>query len=111
LGLKTERPGIQIDSSKEAETEVLGALFYPVRVPNDDPIFRVDNSRLSASYVTIDNSRTPDFPQQLVEIRGADQQVIHAEDTYPRPCFGGAKAALVPLVVAAPDGSAPVSSK
>ena len=107
LGLKTERPGTQIDSSKGAETEVLGAVFYPVRVPNDDPIFRVDNSRFSASYVTIDNGRTPDFPQQLLEIRGTDQEVIHAEDTYPRPCFGGAKAALVPLMVAAPAESSP----
>jgi hypothetical protein len=105
LGFKTEKPGIQIDSSKGAETEVLGGLFYPVRVPNDDPIFRVDNSQLSASYVTIDNSNTPDFPRQLLEIRGTDQQVIHPEDTYPRPCFGTAKAALVPLMVAAPADS------
>ncbi len=107
LGLKTERPGTQIDSSKGARTEVLGALFYPVRMPNDEPIFRVDNSSLSASYVTIDNGKTPDFPQQLLEIRGTEQHVLKPEDTYPRPCFGGAKAALVPLVVAAPADSPP----
>ncbi len=106
LGLKTEKPGIQVDSSKGAETEVLGALFYPVRVPNDDPIFRVDNSRLSASYVTIDNSKTPDFPQQLVEIRGTAQNAVHPTDCYPRPCFGNGTAAIVPLIVAAPSEDA-----
>jgi hypothetical protein len=111
LGMKTERPGIQLDSSKGAETEVLGALFYPVRAPNDDPAFRVDNSRLSASYITVDNSKTPDFPRQLLEIRGTDQQVIHPEDTYPRPCFGGARSALVPLMVAAPGDSPPAPVK
>jgi len=109
LGFKTERPGIQIESDKGAETEVLGAILYPVRPPNDDPAFKVDNSRFSASYITIDNTMTPDFPRQLLEIRGTDEQVIHPEDTYARPCFGGARAALVPLIVAAPadSGTAP----
>jgi hypothetical protein len=75
-------------------------------VPNDDPIFRVENSRLSASYVTIDNSKTPDFPQQLLEIRGTDQKAIHPTDCYPRPCFGNGTAAIMPLVVAAPSEDA-----
>ena len=102
LGFKTERPGVQLDSRNGAESEVLGAIFYPVKRPNDDPAFRAENAQLSASYITIDNGMTPDFPQQLLEIRGTRQQVIHPEDTYPRPCFGGAKAAMVPLIVAAP---------
>ena len=111
LGFKTERCGTQMDSSKGAETEVLGAIFYPVRAPNDEPAFRVDNARFSGSYVTIDNSLTPDFPRQLLEIRGTDEQVLHPEDTYPRPCFGNGRAAMVPLVVAAPADATAASSK
>ncbi len=76
-------------------------------MPNDDPIFRVEDSSLSASYVTIDNSLSPDFPRQVLEIRNGTEQVIHAADTYPRPCFGGGRAAMVPLVVAAPADSHP----
>jgi hypothetical protein len=37
--------------------------------------------------------------------------VIHPEDTYPRPCFGGARSALVPLMVAAPGDSPPAPVK
>jgi len=102
LGLKTERPGIIIDSSKGAETEVLGGLFYPVIKPTDDPMFRVDNSRFSASYITVDNSMSPDCPNQLLEIRDGRQLMIKKEDVPPRPSFGGATSALATLVVAAP---------
>ena len=108
LGLKTERPGTIIDSSKGAETEVLGGLFYPVIKPTDDPMFRVEDSRFSASYVTVDNNVSPDCPHQLLEIRNGQQQMISKEDVPPRPSFGGATAALATLMVAAPgDASTP----
>ena len=108
LGLKTERPGINIDSSKGAETEVLGGLLYPVTKPTPDPVFRVDNSRFSASYITVDNNYSPDCPNQLLEIRNGQQQMILKEDISPRPCYGGAKATLATLIVAAPN--APTAS-
>jgi len=107
LGLKTERPGILIDSRQGAQTEVLGGLFYPVGKPTDDPMFRVEDSRFSASYVTVIGNANPDCPNQLTEIRHGESQTLHKEDIHPRPCFGGALAALATLMVAAPADGAP----
>ena len=114
LGLKTERPGINIDSSNGAETEVLGGLFYPVIKPTEEPVFRVDNSKFSASYVTVDNNVSPDCPNQLLEIRDGKQQMVTKGEIPPRPCFGGATAAMATLMVAAPGdkaASAPANAK
>ena len=108
LGYKTERPGTLIESLHGAETEVLGGLFYPVIQPTDDPMFRVEDSRFSISYVTIANNAAADCPNHLLETRAGVTQALGRGDIPPRPCFGGASAAMAALMVAAPaDAPAP----
>jgi hypothetical protein len=103
LGLKTERPGTIVDSSNGAVTEIIGGLFHPVVKAGDDAILKVNNSRLSASYVTVASNVMPDFSTHLMETRGDQTQYLHQSDLYPRPAFAGARASLVPLMVASPE--------
>ena len=86
LGLKTELTGTNIDTENQGQTELIGALIYPVRpVPVDIPAFTISNSKASFSYVTSDYSGPAgDYNIQVSETNSGTTQDLPSTDLRPR---------------------------
>jgi len=87
LGFKTERPGIQIDTTNGA-TEVLGGELYAVRPAGDPPAFKLTDSQGSFSYVTTAYGNVVgDYENQITETRGGVTKTV-TRDNLPRLGLG-----------------------
>ncbi len=93
-GLKTEDPSVVIETRNGGKTELLGGFIYPTdNVPDDMPIFILDESEGSFSYVT--NAffgGQDDHRLHVVEIFGGERRELLRSDVVTRG--GGTKVAL-----------------
>jgi Pectate lyase superfamily protein len=92
LGLKTEKSGMVINTTKGGLTELLGALIYPAQtVPSTDVAFRSQDSQASYIYAESDYASTNGYATQVQEIRNGVTKAIKSSQAAPylMPLFIG----------------------
>jgi hypothetical protein len=81
LGFKTEYDSSKLFADGGAQTEILGALIYPVgKIPADRPIFKNTDSKMSLIYGT--SIYQKDHPTHILDIAGKDVKPIRPEELY-----------------------------
>lgn len=68
LGLKTEHPGVLIDTKNQGKTELLGGLCFANGTYKLDPMFRIDNASATFSFGETSLNGTP-FSTIVIETR------------------------------------------
>ena len=59
MGLKTEHPGVLIDTKNQGKTELLGGLCFANGTYKLDPMFRIDNASVTLSIGETSLNGTP----------------------------------------------------
>ena len=92
LGLKTEKCGMIINTTKGGRTELLGALIYPAQtVPSTDVAFRSQDSQVSYIYTESEYGTNNGYATQVQEIRNGLTKKIKSSQSAPfvMPLFIG----------------------
>lgn len=98
LGLKTERAGTLVATTQGGVTEVVGGLVYTT-TPGNDPMFTIDDGRLSASIAEIAYNVQP-YTVLVRETRqGVTKSLLRGEAPLRFPFLGGS---ALPLFVSPP---------
>jgi hypothetical protein len=75
LGFETESEGIKLSSEAGAQTEILGALIYPLgEIPADRPIFKNTDSKMAVIYGT--SVSRSDHPLHILDAKGEEVKRI-----------------------------------
>ena len=92
LGLKTEGIGTVIDTTAGGQTELLGALIYPVHtVPSSDAAFVSDDAKVSYMYTESVYSKGEGYSIQVRETRSGKTRIVPSSSSnhYRMPLFIG----------------------
>ncbi|MBW4509606.1 MAG: glycoside hydrolase family 55 protein [Scytonematopsis contorta HA4267-MV1] len=94
LGLKTEREGTVVETTRGGKTEVAGAFIYSTSVPKTTPIFVSDNSSMSLTVSECNFNGNP-FTTLISDRRNTTTRYINQSNMLKSNCNG----TLIPLFV------------